>query len=53
MEREIDLLNNNYLNYRNRCLDSPYIHYWSPQRYIKDHPLILIGFAYTILILSA
>ena len=51
MSKLLDLINNNYLNYIGIALWIVLYPLLVPKRYIKDHPLILIGFAYTILIL--
>ena len=51
MSKLLDLINNNYLNYIGIAVWLVLYPLLVPRRYIKDHPLILIGFAYTILIL--
>ena len=51
MSKLLDLINNNYLNYIGIAVWIVIYPLLVPRRYIKDHPLILIGFAYTILIL--
>lgn len=52
MEKELDLLNNNYLNYFGIGLWIILYPILVPTRYYTEHPLILIGFLYTITILG-
>ena len=51
MTREVDLLNNNYLNYIGIAIWIVLYPLLVPTRYYTEQPLILIGFFYTILIL--
>ena len=51
INKEIDLLNNNYLNYIGIAIWIILYPLLVPTRYYTEQPLILIGFFYTILIL--
>ena len=52
IDKEIDLLNNNYLNYLGIIVWVGLYPVLVPHKFIKEHPFILIGFFYTIFILG-
>ena len=52
IDKEIDLLNNNYLNYLGIIVWVGLYPVLVPHKFIKEHPFILVGFFYTIFILG-
>ena len=52
INKEIDLLNNNYLNYVGIGIWIVLYPLLVPNKFIKEHPFILVGFFYTIFILA-